>query len=204
MQWTWYSKEHIQWGAMAFVLSELCARPHSPECDREWDCVTTVYGGWKVGGNQDDESRIALWRAISRLMAKARYMREMQRTDPGRPAHAGRRAQRHDPAPCLPAAESLSHYPLTTRTSAWCTPSQQTTSSMPTPESSLSGLSSVPYIKEPSDALRRVLGTETLGPFIDLLPDWSWADDDGDTASLFAGTDLGSLRGCLDLLFARL
>ncbi|RYO74899.1 hypothetical protein DL766_003724 [Monosporascus sp. MC13-8B] len=191
MQWTWYSKTHIQWGAMAFVLSELCARPHSPACDRAWDCVTTVYDGWKVGGNQDDESRLALWRPIRRLMAKARYVREIQRTGPGRPAQAGRRTQWHDPAPCLPAAGSLSHYPLTTHTGAWYTPSQQMMSSMSTPESSLSGLSSVSHSKEPSDAFRRVLGTETLGPFMDLYPDWSWADDAGDTASSLAGIDLG-------------
>ncbi|RYP09061.1 hypothetical protein DL765_008583 [Monosporascus sp. GIB2] len=191
IQWTWYSKTHIQWGAMAFVLSELCTRPHSPTCDRAWDCVTTVYDGWKASGNQDDESRLALWRPIRRLMAKARYVREMQRTDPVRPAQAGRRAQRHDPAPCMPAAGSLSHYPLTIHTSARYTPSQQTMSSMPTPESSLSGLSSVPYSKEPSDALRRVLGTETLGPFMDLLPAWFWANDDGNSASSLAGIDLG-------------
>ncbi|RYP56900.1 hypothetical protein DL771_011542 [Monosporascus sp. 5C6A] len=118
-----------------------------PECDRAWDCVTTVYDGWKVGGNQDDESRLALWWPIRRLMAKACYVREMQRTDPGRPAQAGWRAERHDPAPCLPTAGSLSHYPLTTHTSAWYTPSQQTMSSIPTPQSSLSGLSPVPYSK---------------------------------------------------------
>ncbi|KAK4149315.1 hypothetical protein C8A00DRAFT_38096 [Chaetomidium leptoderma] len=201
MQWTWYSKTHIQWGAMAFVLSELCARPHSAECDRAWDCVTTVYDGWRVGGKQDDEGRLALWRPIRRLMAKARYVKEMQRTDPGRrPAPAQRRE--HDPpaaASCPPAAAaagSPAHYmypPATHTTSAWYPPpSQQTTmNSMPTPKSSLSGLSPVPYGREASDALQRVLGTEMLGPFMDILPDWSWADDDGDAALSLTGIDLG-------------
>ncbi|KAE8387993.1 hypothetical protein BDV23DRAFT_160092 [Aspergillus alliaceus] len=189
MKWTWYSTTHIQWGAMAFVLSELCARPQSPECDRAWDCVTTVYDGWKGSGDQEDESRLALWRPIRRLMAKVRYVREIQRTDRGWPVQADRRAQRHDPIPCPPAAGFLSHYPETTHTSAWPTPPQRTT--MPTSEPSLSGFSSVPYSKETSGALQGVLGTETLSPFIDFLPDWSWVDDDGDTASSFSGVDLG-------------
>jgi hypothetical protein len=184
MQWTWYSKTHIQWGAMAFVLSELCARPlHSHECDRAWDCVTTVYEGWRtVGGNQDDEGRLALWRPIRRLMAKARYVREVQRTDPER------RAQRHDPAALSYAATQASgshaHDPSLSgcSISPWYAPSQQTLSSVGTPEQ---------YSRETTDALQRVLGTETLGPFMDLFPDWSWAENDGETNPSLAGMDLG-------------
>ncbi|OQE83617.1 hypothetical protein PENNAL_c0031G02269 [Penicillium nalgiovense] len=59
-KWSWNSTTYIQWGAMAFVLSEMCARSHSPECDHAWDCVTTVYDAWKVSGDQEDESRLAL------------------------------------------------------------------------------------------------------------------------------------------------
>ncbi|KAJ6181153.1 hypothetical protein N7519_011614 [Penicillium mononematosum] len=74
MKWSWNSTTYIQWAAMAFVLSELCARSRSPECHRALDCVTTVYDAWKVSGDQEDESRLALWRPIRRLMAKARYL----------------------------------------------------------------------------------------------------------------------------------
>ena len=177
-QWTWYSKTHIQWGAMAFVLSELCARPHSPECDRAWDSVTTVYDGWRVGsGGQDDEGRLALWRPIKRLMAKARYVRELQKTDPGRPTQTtGRRARRPDSTAPGAAAEFLAHHPPSAHTaSPWC--------DTPTPETSPSGLSSAPYGAGNLDTLQRVLGTEPLGLFMDLIPDWSWAEDD--TAALF-------------------
>jgi hypothetical protein len=209
-QFTWYSKTHIQWGAMAFVLSELCTRPHSPECDRAWDCVTAVYGGWKGGGgNHDDEGRLALWRPIRRLMAKVRYVREMQRTDPAR-----RTNQRQNPSrgvaassaaaasaaastvavsPCPPAASLANHeYPLAAHgAGSWYTPSQQTVNSVPTPEFSVYGPSSAPYSP---DALQRVLGVETLGPFLDFLPAWSWSGEDGDTPSL-AGMNFGySLR----------
>ncbi|EAW08075.1 Zn(II)2Cys6 transcription factor [Aspergillus clavatus NRRL 1] len=74
-KWNWYSKTHIQWQAVAFVLFELCSRPPSLICDRAWDCVTTVYGGWKMKRNQ---GKGPLWRPIRRLMAKALYVRETQ------------------------------------------------------------------------------------------------------------------------------
>lgn len=193
MKWMWYSTTHIQWGGMAFVLSELCARSHSPECDHAWDCVTTVYDAWKVNGDQEDESRLALWRPIRRLMAKARYVREIQRTDRERPVQVDRKAQRYDPIPCPPASGFLSHNPETTHTNSWYTPSQRTMFITPTPEPSLPAFSSDPYSKETTGAFRGLLGTETLSPFIDFLPDRSWEDVDGDIASLFPGIDLGLL-----------
>ncbi|KAJ5699713.1 hypothetical protein N7536_002726 [Penicillium majusculum] len=176
------------WGGMAFVLSELCARPHSPECDRAWDCVTTVYDAWKTSGDQEDKSRLALWRPIRRLMAKVRYVREIQRTDRRRPVQAERRAQYYDPVPCPPAAEFLSHYPETPHTNTWYATSQPTMCTMPTPEPSWSAFSH-PNSKT-SGALQGLLGTETLSPFIDFLPDRPRADGDGDISSLFPGIDL--------------
>ncbi|KAL2126429.1 hypothetical protein VTI74DRAFT_931 [Chaetomium olivicolor] len=251
-QFTWYSKTHIQWGAMAFVLSELCTQPlHPPEeCDKAWACVTTVYDGWRgdgggggdsggcagngrrnQGGDAEGGRTLALWRPIRRLMAKARYVRELQRMElcrprlgggGMRPAHIKRdavaAATSFSPA-VTAACHPVAQYPplaATMAASLWYTPSppsssshQQTAaaiiSSMSTPESVLSvvgggggggggsaGPSSIPYNAsgaETADALQRVLGTETLGPFMDLLPDWSWALDDGETAaaSSFAG-----------------
>ncbi|KAI2602456.1 hypothetical protein GGR54DRAFT_502240 [Hypoxylon sp. NC1633] len=78
-RWTWHSKTHIQWHAVAFVLSEICSRPPSADCDRAWGYVKTVYDVWKL---KSDESKGILWRPIKRLMVKARYVREMQRTGP--------------------------------------------------------------------------------------------------------------------------
>ncbi|KAG5745043.1 hypothetical protein H9Q70_012268 [Fusarium xylarioides] len=111
IQFTWYSKTHIQWGAMAFVLSELCARPQSPQCDQAWDCITTVYEGWKVDESRQDETRLALWRPIKRLMAKARYIKEMQQTTPGRSSNAGRKVQGRDPVLYSPSPGLFSQYP---------------------------------------------------------------------------------------------
>ncbi|KAJ9137762.1 Bikaverin cluster-transcription factor [Pleurostoma richardsiae] len=190
MQWTWYSKTHIQWGAMAFVLSELCAGPGSPESDHAWDCVMAVYDGWKTRENKDDESRLTLWRPIRRLLAKARYVREMQRTEPDRPAQAGKWTQRDGPSPDSPALGYPSDSPPLTHDWTTYTALQQTPSSASMPEPSLSTLSSVSGSKKPFDALQGVPDTEMLDPFMDLLQDWVWTDADDDTASSLAGLNL--------------
>ncbi|OQD91097.1 hypothetical protein PENANT_c001G02525 [Penicillium antarcticum] len=73
-KWTWHSKAHVQWHAVAFVLFEICCRPPSQECDRGWEYAQTVYSRWKMKENKGN-----LWRPIKRLMAKAQYVREMQK-----------------------------------------------------------------------------------------------------------------------------
>lgn len=78
-KWTWHSKTHIQWHAVIFVLSEICSRSSSAECDRAWECVNTVYSRWNI---KENGKRGNLWRPIKRLMVKARYVREMQQIDP--------------------------------------------------------------------------------------------------------------------------
>ncbi|KAF1734080.1 Bikaverin cluster transcription factor bik5 [Beauveria bassiana] len=73
--WTWHSKTHVQWHAVAFVLSEICSRPPSPDGDRAWEYAQTVYSRWKM-----KEHKGTLWRPIKRLMAKAQYVRETQKS----------------------------------------------------------------------------------------------------------------------------
>ncbi|KAF5247211.1 hypothetical protein FANTH_6468 [Fusarium anthophilum] len=79
-KWTWHSKAHIQWHAVIFVLSEICSRPASEECDRAWEFINTVHNRWNMN---ERGKRGNLWRPIQRLMVKARYVREMQQLDPG-------------------------------------------------------------------------------------------------------------------------
>ncbi|KAI0417492.1 transcription factor [Xylaria grammica] len=187
-QFTWYSKTHIQWGAMAFVLSELCARPHSSECDRAWECVETVYDGWKVGAAHDDESRLALWRPIRRLMAKARYVREMQRTGPRRPVLASVVPRDHCPVrpadmkllacePTTPHVNKNGEHALTRRT----------TDCVLNPDPPLPEIPADTYGRESLEALQRVIGTEKLGPYMDMGPDWSCRDDGMESPSWLAG-----------------
>lgn len=68
---SWHSKTHVQWHAVAFLLSEICLRPPSGDSDRAWEYVKTIYEGWKLKQNKGD-----LWLPIKRLMAKAKHARE--------------------------------------------------------------------------------------------------------------------------------
>ncbi|PWY85091.1 Zn(II)2Cys6 transcription factor [Aspergillus heteromorphus CBS 117.55] len=76
--WSWHSKTHIQWHAVAFVLSEICSRPRSADCDWAWEYVNTVYDNWKM---KESGRKGTLWRPIKRLMAKAQYVRHMQKVN---------------------------------------------------------------------------------------------------------------------------
>ncbi|KAK7970165.1 Zn(II)2Cys6 transcription factor [Apiospora saccharicola] len=67
--WHWHSHTYIQWSAAALVLSELCARPPSADCDRAWECVQKAYDVWKLDKRAQKST---LWRPIRRMMAKAR------------------------------------------------------------------------------------------------------------------------------------
>lgn len=84
----------------------------------------------------------------------------------------------------------MAHYPETPHTNTWYATSQPTMCTMSTPEPSLSAFSSGPNSNGASGAFQGLLGTETLSPFIDFLPDRPRADGDGDIASLFLGIDL--------------
>ena len=78
-KWVWHSKTHIQWHAVAIVLSEICSNPPSAEYDRAWKYAQTICDRWKL-----KEHKGNLWRPIKRLMAKAEYVRERQKLqDPG-------------------------------------------------------------------------------------------------------------------------
>ncbi|OIW33158.1 hypothetical protein CONLIGDRAFT_651873 [Coniochaeta ligniaria NRRL 30616] len=67
-KWAWHSQTHIQWHAVAFVLSEICSRPSSHDCDRAFEHVTAVYDRW---ARKEREKKGVMWRPIRSLMAKA-------------------------------------------------------------------------------------------------------------------------------------
>ncbi|KAF4434159.1 bikaverin cluster-transcription factor [Fusarium acutatum] len=101
-KWTWHSKAHIQWHAVIFVLSEICSRPASVDCDRAWDFINTVHNRWNMN---ERGKRGNLWRPIQRLMVKARYVREMQQLDPV--FHLARRMAMPDATPMQAGSAEL-------------------------------------------------------------------------------------------------
>ncbi|KAL4908650.1 hypothetical protein BDW74DRAFT_166246 [Aspergillus multicolor] len=87
-QWAWHSKTHVQWYSIAFLLAELCQRPPGILCDRAWECVSAVYERWS---SMETEKRGPLWRPIRRLMVRAKYVRELQKTA----SQSGKSGTRH-------------------------------------------------------------------------------------------------------------
>ncbi|KAL4997339.1 fungal-specific transcription factor domain-containing protein [Aspergillus recurvatus] len=74
-KWSWMFDTHMQWHAIAMVLSELCVRPLSPLTDRAWIAVTTVYDDWLQTAKQ---RKGMLWRPLAKLMKRASALRKRQ------------------------------------------------------------------------------------------------------------------------------
>jgi hypothetical protein len=94
-KWSWMFDTHIQWHAIAMVLSELCVRPLSPLTNRAWLAVTTVYDDWLQTANR---RKGMLWRPLAQLMKRAGALREKQLAELR--AHAGNQhISAHTPNP---------------------------------------------------------------------------------------------------------
>jgi hypothetical protein len=66
-QWSWLCKSYKEWHVVAFILSELCIRPLSPETDHAWDVVTKMYTLWQSNHPRSDA---LLERPLDRLMKR--------------------------------------------------------------------------------------------------------------------------------------
>lgn len=77
-RWSWHSRTHVQWHAVAFVLSEICLRPPGPDSDRAWTAASTVCETWTTSKSEYEKNSSMLWRPIKRLLAKAQYVRDQQ------------------------------------------------------------------------------------------------------------------------------
>lgn len=76
--WSWMFEMCRQWHAVAFILSELCVRPVSPDSDRAWTVANVVYRQWK---QKRSHSKWILWRPLSRLMKRVTAIRAGLQTD---------------------------------------------------------------------------------------------------------------------------
>lgn len=73
LKWGWLFRTYVQWHALAFVLSELCARTQGAEVDKAWIVIESVFDDW--GGAVSSNQRGMLWKPLRKLMAKARSER---------------------------------------------------------------------------------------------------------------------------------
>ncbi|KAL5360723.1 putative C6 transcription factor [Aspergillus floccosus] len=67
-QWAWICKSYKQTHAVAFILSEICVRPISPETNQAWDVASDMYHQWQ---QEDDKTHPMLQNSLSRLMEQA-------------------------------------------------------------------------------------------------------------------------------------
>jgi len=65
---------YVQWHAIAFILGEICARPHSDLLERGWRAVDASFNDWDDAVKHSKNGM--LWTPMRRLMAKARKKRE--------------------------------------------------------------------------------------------------------------------------------
>lgn len=67
-QWAWVCKSYKQRHVVAFILSELCVRPITPETNQAWEITTQMYNQWKEENHDTDA---AFQNSRSRLMERA-------------------------------------------------------------------------------------------------------------------------------------
>ena len=65
---------YAQWHAIAFILGEICSRPHSDILERGWKAVDASFHDWDDAVKHSKNGM--LWAPMRRLMAKARKKRE--------------------------------------------------------------------------------------------------------------------------------
>lgn len=74
-QWAWLFRTNMQWHELAFVLSEICVRPSSPDTDRAWLITNSLYSDWEW---QTKHKKGMLWRPLAALMSRAALARAKQ------------------------------------------------------------------------------------------------------------------------------
>lgn len=78
-QWVWLSKSYKQQHVVAFILSELCVRPITPETEHAWELVTKIYNEWLHEGLQTSSM---LQKPLSHLMERAALSRKRKLAEP--------------------------------------------------------------------------------------------------------------------------
>jgi hypothetical protein len=166
-RWAWHSRTYIQWQSIALVLSEICTRPPSAQCDEAWKYATAVYNKWlSVKFRDSTERGDNFFKPIGLLLAKARHVRDMQqaqaqtqmsRSDAGEWMMPGQRIQYDTPG--SRASLNLKGVDATSMNqgSRQTIQDSMTTTTAPTPDN--------PYNGPP------IYGISDFDPFMEMLPD---------------------------------
>ncbi|KAI1757156.1 fungal-specific transcription factor domain-containing protein [Xylaria castorea] len=81
-RWVWHSHTYVQWQTLALVLSEICIRPPSPQCDEAWEYATAVYDRWLCVKLRDrTEQGDDFFQPMSRLIARTKRVRNLQQAE---------------------------------------------------------------------------------------------------------------------------
>ncbi|KAI0100334.1 fungal-specific transcription factor domain-containing protein [Nemania sp. FL0031] len=93
-RWTWHSHTYIQWHTIAVVLSEICIRPPSIQCDEAWGYTTAVYDKWlRVKFRDSTEQGDDFVKPMGRLIARAKRVRDMQQAEQHQQPHGQTQTQ---------------------------------------------------------------------------------------------------------------
>ncbi|KAI1124975.1 fungal-specific transcription factor domain-containing protein [Nemania abortiva] len=172
--WTWHSHTYIQWHTIAVVLSEICIRPPSSQCDEAWGYATAVYDKWlRIKYRDSTEQGDDFVKPMGRLIARAKRARDLQQAEQYQQSHDQTQTQMLKPS-----------------TGEWIIPTQQPPYDTPTSQTSLEfdgintthlnttaqqgNLNSTATTTAPLDFSRSGPATYNISdfdPFFEMLPD---------------------------------
>lgn len=72
LRWGWLFSSYRQWHSLAFLLGELCVRTEGPAVEDGWRVIEEAWPAWDT---PDVSKHLPLWKAITRLMVRARAVR---------------------------------------------------------------------------------------------------------------------------------
>ena len=73
LRWGWLFSTYRQWHSLAFLLGELCVRTEGPAVEDGWRVIEEAWPAWDT---PEVSKHLPLWKAVTRLMARARAVRQ--------------------------------------------------------------------------------------------------------------------------------
>ncbi|CRG88631.1 putative transcriptional regulatory protein C417,09c [Talaromyces islandicus] len=98
-QWAWFTKSYRHRHVVAYILSELCSRPTSPDTDHAWEVVSRFYNTLQ---RENVDTNDMLQMPMARLMERAARSRRGMTAPP-----ASVRTHDHSTDHCLPDSIAL-------------------------------------------------------------------------------------------------